>query len=282
MQYFNIEAIKDWFTPARVDNLLSFALNVFYALAIVIVTLIFAGWVRRRIANMAVKHPKLDATLFNFLANLAKYLIMAIAVIFILGRFGIQTTSLAALLGAAGLAIGLALQGTLSNLAAGVMLVVFRPFRIGDLIEGAGQFGTVREISLFVTELQTYDGLKVIVSNSALWSDSIKNYSANPIRMVDITVGVSYDSDLKKATEVLTRIARSDERVLSDPAPFVKVKTLNESSVDFAFRVWTKTPDWWETQCDMNERIKLALDEAGIDIPFPTTQMLVQNQPAKA
>ena len=282
MKTLNFDTISTWATPDRVDSVLSFVLNVFYAIVIVVVTMIFAGWIRRRILRLSAKYPRLDATLFHFLANLSRYLILAIAIIFVLGRFGIQTTSLVAMLGAAGLAVGLALQGTLSNLASGVMLIAFRPFRVGDLIEGAGQFGVVQGISLFVTELKTYDGIKLIISNSELWASAIKNYSANPVRMVDITVGVSYASDLKKTSAVLNALARSDSRILEDPAPFIKVKNLGESSVDFCFRVWVNTPDWWVTQCELTEAIKLALDEAGIDIPFPTRTLVMENGDEKA
>ena len=274
MENFTSSPIKAWSIFSTIGNVLPFVLNLFYAIVILLVAMIFAAWVRRRIFALAAKHPRLDATLFHFLANLTRYLILAITIIFVLGRFGIQTTSLVAMLGAAGLAVGLALQGTLSNLASGVMLLAFRPFRIGDLIEGAGQFGVVQGISLFVTELKTYDGIKVIVSNSELWSSAIKNYSANPIRMIDITVGVSYASDLKRASAVLNTLAQSDKRILEDPAPFIKVKNLGDSSVDFCFRVWVDTPEWWVTQCELTEGIKLALDEAGIDIPFPTRTLV--------
>lgn len=264
------------------NNVLSFVLNVFYAIAIVVIAIIFAGWIRRRIVRFSNRYPRLDATLFHFLANLTRYLILVLAIIFLLGRFGIQTTSLVAMLGAAGLAFGLALQGALSNLASGVMLLVFRPFGIGDLIEGAGQFGVVQGISLFVTELKTYDGVKVIVSNNELWSSAIKNYSANPVRMIDITVGVSYASDLKQTSSVLNALAQSDNRILKEPEPFIKVKNLGESSVDFCFRVWVNTSDWWVTQCELTERIKLALDEARIDIPFPTRTLVMENSDEKA
>ncbi len=274
MENFTSNSVKTWFTLNTISNVLPFVLNLFYAIVILLVAMIFAAWIRRRIFALSTKYQRLDATLFHFLANLARYLILAIAIIFLLGRFGIQTTSLVAMLGAAGLAVGLALQGTLSNLASGVMLLAFRPFRIGDLIEGASQFGVVQGISLFVTELKTYDGIKVIVSNSELWSSAIKNYSANPIRMIDITVGVSYTSDLKRTSAVLNTLAQSDKRILEDPAPFIKVKNLGDSSIDFCFRVWVETPDWWVTQCELTERIKLALDEAGIDIPFPTRTLV--------
>ena len=271
--------IFDWnglVTDERVTLAIALALNVVYAILIVIAALVIAGWAKRRVEGFARRHPKVDSTLFGFLGSLVKYAILAMAAIFVLNRFGIQTTSLVAVIGAAGLAVGLALQGTLSNLAAGVMLVLFRPFRVGDYIEGGGQSGTVREISLFYTELATYDGLQVIIPNGDIWSSAIKNYSANPTRMMDLTIGVSYGSDLQKAQEILERIATSDPRALSDPAPFVKVKELGASSVDFVFRVWANRPDWWALKCDLTRRIKEEFDANGVEIPFPTQTLFYE------
>ena len=196
----------DYITAERIDTVIALSLNVVYALVILIVALAFSGWAKRRIEAISERHPRMDATLFGFLGNIAKYIILAMAAIFILNRFGIQTTSLVALIGAAGLAIGLALQGALSNLAAGVMIILFRPFRVGHFIEAGSSSGTVREISLFFTELKTYDGLQLILPNSDIWSSSIKNYSVNATRLVDLTIGVSYDSDLRTAEKVLKQI----------------------------------------------------------------------------
>ncbi|WP_376875464.1 mechanosensitive ion channel family protein [Albirhodobacter sp. R86504] len=262
--------LAEYVTPERVDTAIALALNVLYAMFILFVSLMFSGWAKRRIEGIAIRHPRLDPTLFGFLGNVVKYAILAMAAIFILNRFGIQTTSLVALIGAAGLAIGLALQGALSNLAAGVMIILFRPFRVGQYIEAGSTAGTVREISLFFTELKTYDGLQVILPNSDIWSSSIKNYSVNPTRLVDLTIGVSYDSDLRVAERVLKEIAASDERVLDDPAPFIKVRELGDSSVDFVFRVWANSSDWWALKCDLNREIKDRFDAEGVGIPFPT------------
>lgn len=276
MDQLTLAALSDWLTAERVDTAIALGLNVLYAIVIFIAALFVAGWLRRRVVALGKAHASLDPTLFGFLGSLARYAVLAFAVLFVLGRFGIQTTSLVALIGAAGLAIGLALQGTLSNLAAGVMIILFRPFKVGDFIEAAGKTGGVQEISLFTTELRTYDGLQIILPNADVWSSAILNYSANSTRMIDLTIGVSYASDLKKAGEVLRRVAGSDMRVLSEPAPFVQVKELGGSSVDFAFRVWTARTDWWATKCDLTEAIKLELDAAGIDIPFPTQTLHVQ------
>lgn len=259
----------------RVAVIVAMAMNVIYAMLILVVALMLANWAKARIEGFARRHPKVDATLFGFLGNIAKWAVLVIALIFVLNRFGIQTTSLVAVIGAAGLAIGLALQGTLSNLAAGIMMVVFRPFRVGHYIEAGGQAGSVMEISLFYTELKTYDGLQVIVPNSDIWSSAIKNYSVNPTRMMDLTVGVSYGSDLQKAQEILERLATSDPRALADPAPFVKVKELGASSVDFVFRVWANSSDWWVLKCDLTRRIKEEFDANGIEIPFPTQTLFM-------
>lgn len=276
MDLAQIATLNGWLTEERINAAVLLAANVVYALVILLVTLAVSGWLRRRISGLTQRHPRLDPTLFGFLGNLAKYLVLAMGVIFILNRFGIQTTSLVALIGAAGLAIGLALQGALSSLAAGVMIILFRPFRVGDYIEAGSESGTVREISLFYTELRTYDGLQIIVPNSDIWSSAIKNYSANPTRMVDLTVGISYDSDLKRAGEILERIAHQDPRVLAEPAPFVKVKELGDSAVNFVFRVWANSPDWWALKCDLNEAIKTAFDAEGIGIPFPTQTVIYE------
>lgn len=269
----------DWnelVTDERVTLAIAMALNVVYAIVILIVALFFAGWARNRVEGIAKRYPRVDATLFGFLGSLVKYAILAMAVIFILNRFGIQTTSLVALIGAAGLAIGLALQGTLSNLAAGVMLVMFRPFRVGDFIEAAGESGTVKEINLFFTELATSENVQVIVPNGDIWSSAITNYSVNPTRRVDLVFGVSYDADLKRAERVMQTVIAADERIHHDPEPFIKISNLGDSSVDFSLRVWVDRADWWDTKCDLMWAVKSAFDEEGIDIPFPTRTLVVE------
>lgn len=269
MENLDLSTIEGWMTEDRVNTAIGLVLNACYAIVIVLVALIISGWIKSRITRIASRYPRLDPTLFGFLANVVKYLILVFAAIFVLNRFGIQTTSLAAMIGAAGLAVGLALQGALGNLAAGVMVILFRPFRVGDSIDAAGQSGTVVEISLFFTELRTYDGIQVIIPNGDVWAKAIKNYSTNPRRMIDLTIGVSYDSNLKKAEQILLDLANSDPRVLQDQPPFVKVKALESTSVSLAFRVWTTSGDWWLTKCDLNERIKLAFDAEGVVISLP-------------
>lgn len=276
MDSFDLGQLDSLITQERIDTALAFALNLIYVAAIAIATFVVAGWLRRRITALAARHPRLDPTLFGFLGNLVKYFVLAMGAIFVLNRFGIQTASLVAVIGAAGLAIGLALQGTLSNLAAGVMIVLFRPFRVGQYIEAGDCTGTVVEIALFYTELRTYDGLQIIVPNGDIWSSSIKNYSANETRMIDLQLGVSYDTDLRRARAALERIAASDPRILAEPAPFIKVKELGDSSVDFVFRVWSKSSDWWALKCDLTEEIKGEFDANEIGIPFPTRTLVVE------
>jgi small conductance mechanosensitive channel len=256
------------------DQVMNFTVNVVAALVIAIGAMWFSGFVRRRIVKLGLKYKDLDDTLFTFLGSLARYAILAFAVIFILGKFGVQTTSLAAVVGAAGLAIGLALQGTLSNLAAGIMLVAFRPIKLGDFIEAGGHMGTVKDITLFNTELATLDNVQVIVPNGMIWNAAITNYSVYTTRRIQLMFGVSYGSDLKKAEEVIFATLAADDRVHSDPEHFVKVTTLGASSVDFMVRVWCDSSDFLALKSDLTRAVKEAFDAAGIDIPFPTTMVI--------
>ncbi len=255
---------------------LDLLVNVGVALAIIVGALWLSSFVKNRLVAIAAKNEELDVTLFSFLGSVARYAILALAVIFILGRFGIQTTSLAAIVGAAGLAIGLALQGSLANLAAGVLLVALRPFKVGDYISAAGNSGTVDEITLFTTGLTTPDKVKIIVPNGDIFSSAITNYSHYETRRCDLVFGVSYDSDLKKAEEVLRACVAADARIHSDPEPFVKVTNLGDSSVDFTLRLWCDAADYWDLKFGMTRAVKEAFDENNIDIPFPTqTQITI-------
>lgn len=246
-------------------------LNVAGAAAIFVVAFWLSGFAKRQIIRIGLKYEELDDTLFLFLASLAKYVILTIATIFVLSRFGIQTTSLVALLGAAGLAIGLALQGTLSNLAAGVMLLGFRPFKIGDFVEIGGFAGTVKAITLFTTEIATSDNVQITIPNGDIWATSIKNYSHYDRRRCDIVIGVSYDTDLKKAEAALRKVISADSRALAEPEPFVKVTNLGDSSVDFSLRVWAMADVFWDMKFGLLREIKEEFDRQSIDIPFPTS-----------
>jgi small conductance mechanosensitive channel len=191
---------------------------------------------------------------------------------------GIETTSFIAILGAAGLAIGLALQGSLSNFASGVLIIMLRPFKSGDYIEAAGKSGSVEKIEIFATELRTPDNKVVIVPNSSIMSGAITNYSREATRRIDLVIGVDYDADLKQAKQVLQSVLEADDRILKDPAYTVAVSELADSSVNFVVRPWVKTPDYWAVYFDLMENIKLALDEANINIPYPQMDVHVQKE----
>lgn len=247
----------------------TYGLDVLGAAVILIVGFVASNWARAGVESALGRFPRVDATLRGFLGALVKYLILAFAVIATLQRFGVQTTSLVALLGAAGLAVGLALQGTLSNVAAGVMLLLFRPFKVGDYIEGAGMAGTVKALTLFTTELATPDNVQIVVPNAQLWGASIKNYSYHATRRVDLLVGIGYGEDMDKAIAVVRRLAEADERVLADPEPFVVIGELADSSVNLVIRLWCKSADYWPLKFAMTKAIKEAFDAEGISIPFP-------------
>jgi len=256
------------------ELLIALAANIAMALAIIIAALWFSGWVRGRIIALADNNPRLDITLARFFGSVARYGILALAVIFVLGRFGIETTSLAALVGAIGLAIGFALQGSLANLAAGVMLVAFRPFKVGDYVDAGGKAGTVDEITLFTTELTTPDNVKVIVPNGDIFSGPITNFSHYDSRRCDLVFGVSYASDLKTAETIIADCIAADARARPEPAPFIKVSNLGESSVDFTVRVWCASADYWGLKFDLTRAVKEAFDAGGVEIPFPTRTMV--------
>ena len=255
----------------------AYAMNVLGAILILVVGLWVAGRAGRLIRNLGVKYPQLDLTLFNFLGSLARWAVVTLTVIVVLSQFGVKTTSLIAILGAAGLAVGLALQGTLSNLAAGVMLLVFRPFKVGDYVTAGGHSGTVEEISLFTTSMVSPDNVLTIVPNGDIWAAAVTNFSAKDTRRLDLVFGVSYSTDLKLTEQALRELIDADERILIQPAaPFVAVTNLNASSVDFTIRVWCKASDYWALKFHMLKTVKETFDQRGIEIPFPTTTIVRQ------
>ncbi len=221
------------------------------------------------LARRAMDKAKLDVMLAKFIGNLTYFALLTFVVLAAINQLGVQTTSFIAVIGAAGLAIGLALQGSLANFAAGVLLILFKPYRVGDYIEGAGIAGTVEEVQIFTTILRTPDNKKIIIPNGALMGDTITNYSAKPERRVDLLVGVGYDVDLDKARRVLTELLAKDDRILKEPAPVIGVMELAESSVNFVVRPWVKNADYWPVYFDLNERIKKRFDAEKITIPFP-------------
>jgi small conductance mechanosensitive channel len=246
----------------------TWGLKVLGAVLVLVVGRIVASSVRK-LVHRGGERAKLDATIIPFMSGLAYYVVLAIVFVAALGMVGIQTASLLAVFGAAGLAIGLALQGTLSNFAAGVMLLLFRPFRVGEYIEAAGTAGTVASVGLFVTTLNTPDNVQILVPNSAVWGDTIKNYAANETRRNDMTVGIAYSDDIGKAMEIVRSLLDADARVLDDPAPLIAVAELADSSVNLVVRPWCKKEDYWSLRFDLMRGFKEALEAGGVSIPFP-------------
>ncbi len=256
------------------EFLVSITGSVLGAILILFIGFIGGGWARRRLTKLAGRHRHFDETLFNFLGNIARYIIIGFAFLFVLNTFGIQTTSFIAVIGAAGLAIGLALQGTLSNVAAGVMIIFFRPIKLGDFVEVNGKMGTVKDITLNYTELASLGNVQIIIPNSEVWGNTIENYSVYPTRRAEWTFGVGYGANLKDAEQIIRDTIMADARAHVDPEPFVQVNNLNASSVDFLVRVWCNRTDLFAFQADMKRNVKEALDAGGIDIPFPTRTII--------
>ena len=206
--------------------------------------------------------------------------LLAFVIIAALGQLGIQTTSFIAILGAAGLAVGLALQGSLANFAAGVLMIIFRPFKQGDFIEGAGVSGVIEEVHIFNTVMRTGDNKTIIIPNGSLMNGNIINYSTKPTRRLDLVIGIGYDDDIKKAKQVLEDLMASEERILKDPAPTIGLLELADSSVNFAVRPWVNSADYWGVHFNLLERIKLRFDDEGISIPYPQRDIHLHNSPA--
>ena len=256
----DVDAIVGWISL--------YAFNIIGALLIFIV----GKWLARRIADLLAKlleKNNVDLTLVNFLTNLVYYTMVVLVVVAAVGRLGVNTTSFLTIIGAAGLAVGLALKDSLSNFAAGVMLVLFRPFTIGDVVSTAGITAKVEKITIFNTLFCTPDNQLVIVPNNKIISDIITNINAKDTRRIDLVVGISYTDDMIQTKDILEGLAKADTRILTDPATTIAVAELADSSVNLVFRPWVKTDDYWAVRFDLTENIKNALDEAGISIPFP-------------
>jgi len=257
---------------------LTYAIKLFSAAAIFVV----GRWVVKRLVSWAERlmaQRNVDAAVSHFLANLLNWGLLAAVVIAALGQLGVQTASLVAVVGAAGLAIGLALQGSLSNFAAGVLLLVFRPFKLGDYVEMAGIAGSVSRIQIFTTELNSPDNKKIIVPNGRVIASNIINYSANDKRRIDLVFSVSYSDDLTKAQRLLRELLAAEPRVLAEPAPLVAVHTLADSSVNIIARPWVASGDYWAVHYALTEGAKRAFDDNGITIPFPQRVMRVEKSP---
>jgi small conductance mechanosensitive channel len=242
--------------------------NILMALVILLVGL-FVIKIVVKASKKVMNKSGVDITLQKFLGNLVGWALKILLIITVAAKLGVETTSFAAILASAGLAVGLALQGSLANFAGGVLIMIFKPFKIGDLIESDGQIGVVKEIEIFTTKLTGLTSREIILPNGALSNGTIINYTSDGTRRVDLTIGVSYDADIKQTKDVLMSVLTSNPKVLKDPAPAVTVSELADSSVNFAVRPWSKTEEYWDVYFETMENVKLALDKAGIEIPYP-------------
>jgi small conductance mechanosensitive channel len=245
-----------------------YGLRIVGAIAILVLGRIGVGIVTG-VTGKLMKRAKVEETLRKFFMNVTRIALMVFVVIAALNGLGFQTASIVAVIGAAGLAIGFALQGSLANFASGVMLIIFRPFKKGDYVEAGGASGTIEAIHIFSTVMVTPDNKRVIIPNGSITSNNITNYSSEDKRRIDMVFGIGYGDDIRKAKEILERLMHEDSRILKDPAPVVAVKELGDSSVNFAVRPWVATPDYWGVYFDLTEKVKLTFDKEGISIPFP-------------
>ncbi|GAB5374906.1 MAG: mechanosensitive ion channel [Acuticoccus sp.] len=266
-------------TEPVLDTVLDFVVTQGISIIIGIVILLVGWWaigiVRRWFAGRIERSKHVDPIVGGFLASLLYYGLLTLLVIIVLNLLGVQTTSLIAVLGAASLAVGLALQGSLTALAAGVMIVLLRPIRVGDYIEVSGEAGTVKTITLFFTELATYDNIQKMLPNSAVWGNTITNYSVYQTRLLDIEVGIDYGDPIDTALEVLQRIAEAHAKVMDEPAPAAFVSGMGESSVDLTLRIWVAASDYWPLKRELTKTAKEEIEKAGLSIPFPHRQLIV-------
>lgn len=248
---------------------IGFAARAAGALIVLIIGLRLAGWLSRLVRRLSNQHSGIDPTLGYFFGSLVRWSVIAAVAIAVLQVFGIPATSFVAVLGALILAIGLSLQGALGNIASGVMIMIFRPYKLGDYIEIAGEAGTVKDINLFQTVLATIDNVMIMVPNSQAIDGVIKNYSGYETRRVDILFGIDYDDDMDKALGIISSLIEADDRILRDPEPFVRVVNLGSSSVDIQTRTWVNAPDFFNVKFDLIKKVKEAFDAQGITIPYP-------------
>lgn len=269
------ELIQNFDFSEYLPAAISWATNILLAAVILIIGFWISGRAYKTVHAIGKKYDRLDDTLFRFFGSIVRYIILAFVFIAVLNRFGVETTSIVALIGAAGLAVGLALQGAMSNLAAGVMLLIFRPYKVEDFVEAAGQFGKVTEIDLFTTVMQTFDNQKIIIPNGKIWGEQITNHSFHGVRGVDFTFGVAYDTNTDEARKVIEGVLSAHPHILKDPAPFIEVDALNDSSVDFIVRPFCEGEHYFDIRYTVPELIKKALDEASIEIPFPHRKVIL-------
>ncbi|WP_370098279.1 mechanosensitive ion channel family protein [Xanthomarina gelatinilytica] len=259
--------IENW-TTKGIELATEYGLKIIGAIVIWVI----GSWIIKKLVRgtrTVMTKRGFDESLQRFLLNLISWLLKILLILAILSQLGVETTSFAAILAAAGLAIGMALQGSLGNFAGGVLIMIFKPFKIGDFIEAQGETGTVKEIEIFTTKLTTPDNKEIIIPNGSLSNGNITNYSTEDTRRVDVTFGVGYESDIKKTKEVILSVVEANPSILKDPAPAINVSELGDSSINFFTRVWVKKEDYWDVKFSMIENTKEALDAAGIDIPYP-------------
>jgi small conductance mechanosensitive channel len=260
------------------ESAIELAMTYVPQLAFAIVVLLIGLWVIKRVIKLmhkGMERSSTEPTLAKFLGNLVSIGLKALLLISVASMVGIETTSFIAILGAAGLAVGLALQGTLANFAGGVLILLFRPFKVGDFVEAQGVMGTVAEIEIFNTVIKTGDNKRIIVPNGAVSNGIITNFSAEATRRVDFVFGIGYGDDIAKAKGILQRLVEEESRSLSDPAPMIVVSELADSSVNFTVRVWVNAADYWGVYFDLTEKVKLTFDQEGISIPFPQSDVHV-------
>lgn len=272
MDFSNIDLKNLWETYG-----IEWGTNIILALVI-----FFVGrWASKLVSGIVqrlLSRAKMDDMLINFIMSILNAVLLLFIIIASLSQLGVDTTSLVALIGAAGLAIGLALKDSLQNFASGVMLIVFKPFKVGNYVEAAGTAGVVESVGIFSSTFRTGDNREVIIPNGNIYKGTITNYSARETRRVDMVFGIGYDDDIKQAKQILTDLVESDERVLQDPAPTIALSELADSSINFIVRPWVKSGDYWSLKWDMNEKVKHAFDEAGIGIPYPQMDVHLHGQ----
>ncbi|MEZ7978838.1 MAG: mechanosensitive ion channel [Myxococcota bacterium] len=259
--------------------IIEYGMSVIGAIVLFIVGRIIAGWSRSRLTKVLTKAGT-DLSLVPFFASMLYYLILGVVLVAVLNLFGIETTSLIAVFASAGLAVGLALQGTLSNFAAGVMLLVFRPIRVGDFVEVAGQAGTVKEIAIFNTIMHTGDNVRIVIPNGAIYGDVVKNYSYNDTRRIDLVMGIGYGDDIGQAIQIIERVVTGDSRTLTDPAPVIAVAELGDSSVNLVVRPWCNASDYWALRWNLTRKLKEELEAGGCNIPYPQSDVHIVEMPS--
>jgi small conductance mechanosensitive channel len=271
-----MERYADWFLTHGSELMVTYGLRVLGALVLVVVGWLVATWAARAVQRAVLRSERLDETVARYLGKMTRITVMAIVLIAVLNNFGVETNSIVAFLGAMGLAIGLALRGTLSNVASGIVLLVLRPFKVGDAVEAGGTLGVIQEIGLFATELKSFDGLYVLVPNSSISEANIINITRNGTRRVELVFGIAYEDDMDRALAIVEEAIAEDPRVLAEPAPLVKVAELGDSSVNIWARPWTNIGDFLDLKLHLTKTIKERFDAAGISIPFPQRDIHVQ------